>query len=364
MFTCITWNIEGYSRSKFTLFDLIRKYDPDFLFLSEPMLYQCDTHQEIIKMFPEYKHALASDDVFDNELPFLRRKANGGVLVIWKKDLDRFITPLSCPSSSIQPFIFAPPGLCKSLHVGIYLPTSGKDSQFIDQITNLDHCLAMMRIEHPDMPFFIRGDANVNPNNHKRASVFSAFVKKWNLQKTFIGHPTYHHFLGNGRSDSELDVLLHSSVNSERLVEIVCRLDFPAIASLHDVLISTFSLSAVKVAGQDLSLPKAPRVHNNRVKIRWSKEGINSYKNLLSNSLTKLRESWLDPSSPNSMSILLRSTNDLMNECAKSTNKFTDLSCCPKPRTQHRRKFIVWAEKSLFRTHKMLQMSTLMTLSI
>ena len=57
---------------------------------------------------------------------------------------------------------------------------------------------------------FIRGDANVNSKNTGRTELFQNLCKSFNLKFTDICHPTYHHFTGDGMSDSELDVLLHS----------------------------------------------------------------------------------------------------------------------------------------------------------
>ena len=89
--------------------------------------------------------------------------------------MDRFITPLSCPSSSIQPFIFAPPGLCKSLHVGIYLPTSGKEAQFLRDLASLKVTLDDFLATYPDGAIFIRGDANASTKNTNRFKLLEGF---------------------------------------------------------------------------------------------------------------------------------------------------------------------------------------------
>ena len=97
VYKCLTWNVEGFCRSKFPLKDLTDSMDPDFLFLSEPMLYQCDILHETSLFSPNYRSALSSDDIFDSELPFLRRRAKGGVMILWKKELDQFVTLLPSP---------------------------------------------------------------------------------------------------------------------------------------------------------------------------------------------------------------------------------------------------------------------------
>ena len=62
-----------------------------------------------------------------------------------------------------------------------------------------------------------------------------------------IDHCTYHHFQGNGDSDSHLDKLLYSSDSTlpEKVLKIICKLDNPLIESHHDIIISSFGLPYV-----------------------------------------------------------------------------------------------------------------------
>ena len=67
-------------------------------------------------------------------------------------------------------------------------------------------------------PVSVRGDANSSSKN----ALLKDFLPKQNLQRVHIGHPTYHHFLGGGQFDSDLDILLHSEMQKckhERLLQ-------------------------------------------------------------------------------------------------------------------------------------------------
>ena len=55
---------------------------------------------------------------------------------------------------------------------------------------------------------------------------------------------TYHHFVGNGASDSCLDKLVFSSTlkHPESVLEICCKLSNPLVFSSHDLIVSKFAV--------------------------------------------------------------------------------------------------------------------------
>ena len=57
---------------------------------------------------------------------------------------------------------------------------------------------------------FIRGDGNANPKNVTRHSLLNRFVSDYSLKQTIIRHKTYHHFVGQGKFDSNIDIILYS----------------------------------------------------------------------------------------------------------------------------------------------------------
>ena len=83
----ISWNIEGFSRGKHALKQFLNLHRPDFVFLSEPLLYQCDLPLEMKLFEGEYILILNSEDQFDLDLPFLKRRARGGTMAMIKTEL-------------------------------------------------------------------------------------------------------------------------------------------------------------------------------------------------------------------------------------------------------------------------------------
>ena len=137
----MTWNIEGVKSNIFVLKDVLLTKNPDFVFLSEPQVYQADIQQHMQYLSGCYSFHLNSEDLFDPELPFVKSRAHGGTLVLWRSELDPFVTVYNTATCSFQPIILKLPDCQVSVHFSIYLPTSGKDSDFISELANLRNCL-------------------------------------------------------------------------------------------------------------------------------------------------------------------------------------------------------------------------------
>ena len=237
----------------------------------------------------------------------------------------------------------------------IYLPTAGKEVEFIEVMAKLDNCIQDMTAKHPEAQIFIRGDANVNRKDRARTSLLHKLCHDWDLEIVDIPHPTYHHFTGDGASDSHLDVLFHSTAASEQLTGIFCKLEDPLITSHHDILLSSFHLPQVHAQPVHQGNPLAPSIPNAKVKIQWSESGIDQYKDSIDQNLAQMRTTWLNHSSPACFSVLIKSTNSFLDLCAKSTNKYIDLGkkctqkSCSKPHA------IAISKKRILRCFKALK---------
>ena len=335
-FTILTWNIEGLSRNYQNLRLFSEQYSPKLIFLSEPMCHQSDLPPLLLPFRGTYECHLNSEDLQVQELSLSKSKAHGGTMVLWHSSISSSITVIPSESPSFQSVLMKIPGTVPSVHTALYLPTSGKEDQFMSSLVDLGDHIEQIRLKYPDAPHFLRGDANCNQNNIARHGLFSHFCAQYQLQTLPLLHPTYHHFVGDGCFDSEIDVILSYSPHgnaSEHLEKIVCKLDSPFINSQHDVIISTCKLPKAPLIPPDKDLMKAPRIPNERIKILWDEEGIHEYERLVGNSLENIRKMWGDSTSRSSISILLSSTYSSLSFAARSTNKFVDLSTTrtPKP---------------------------------
>ena len=154
-----------------------------------------------------------------------------------------------------------------------------------------------------------------------------------------LSKPTYHHFLGAGKSDSYLDRILFSeSLQHPKSVSTIeCKLENPLVDSHHDILVSKFFLPNVSDEATDTKDNKgAPLIPNDRLKVLWTDDGIEDYQNLVAPELSRIQDLWLATPTRTSMSLLLESTNNILISCASSTNRTISLkntSLPSKPKT-------------------------------
>ena len=306
---------------------------PDLIFLSEPQAFQCDIALLTKPFLGKYSVLLNSEETSNPELALDSPKAHGGTLVMWKTELDPYVLPLPTTSPAFLPILLQIPGYSPSIHIALYLPTSGRDPDFVSSLSLLDSFIDEIALTH-DCPIFIRGDANCNPRNLQRSALLKHFCSKHKFLSIDFGHPSHHHFTGSGLHDTQLDVVLHqtSSTPSEVLSNIICKLGNPLVDSAHDIIISVCTLPAHTPIPQDISENiTAPKIVNNRVKVKWSDDNVPLYQELIGENLARLRQTWSDPS-PAAVSLLLQSTNDVLNTAAAASNKTVQLGRTFRPK--------------------------------
>ena len=268
-------------------------------------------------MRPGYKMFLNSDDFYDPELPLLQTRAHGGTLTLWKDELDSYITVLNTKTSRVTAIVLDIPYCQTTVHINIYLPTAGKDSEYMEALATLQATLDEASEIHPNCLVYIKGDANAcfSPRDkNKRDHFFQQFCLDNCLDPLFLNnHPTYHHFMGSGESDSSIDVLLSSTVSpdgtpsgaTESLLKILCCKEYDWLNSHHDAIISEITLNYSEPATESV-IDNVPTVVNDRHRIVWDDNSLHLYQELIQPVLLDLQDAWLDSSSPSSISILLQ----------------------------------------------------------
>ena len=246
-------------------------------------------------------------------------------MALWPSHLDPFVSPLETTSPSVLPILLSIPGLQPSVHIGLYLPTSGHEDDYYIALSALTSIMEDVHSHYKDYPVFIRGDANTNPNHRTRPRLLADTLSRFGLITLDLGHKTYHHFTGGGSRDSQLDILAFYPSCSEILNQIICSVDDPRILSIHDVAISKLSLKSAP-SPPVTSHPKAPRVPLVRYKVIWDDQGLESYKTILAESLPPLISSVGSPPSPSTMSELLQKTHQVLKSAASASFKIIDLS--------------------------------------
>ena len=209
----MTWNVEGLKNHSHSLCHFIDQISPSLVFISEPQIFQCDIPLIMMHSVPHYHYNLNSENLYETSLPLDKCKAKGGTLLLWPPSLDPHITILPTNTPALLPCMLKLPGLVTSYHIGIYFPTAGRDDQFISTLASLNILLEDIFEKHDaECPVFIRGDANASSKNVARSQMLTHFLAQHNLLRLNITHKTYHHFVGNGAFDSDLDVVLFSNM--------------------------------------------------------------------------------------------------------------------------------------------------------
>ena len=177
---------------------------------------------------------------------------------------------------------------------------------------------------YPEALLYLRGDFNTNKNNHIRCTQLASFIKTLNVISINIPHNTYHHFVGQGRFDSKIDLILHSKEVSkhEQVTQIWCRLKEPEISSHHDLIISKCYLSKCEwITPPHEGLEVAPRTKVERVKVRWSEDGVLKYHSMVERNAGSIAKLWYCPASASLTRVYLQVSNLLFNMAAARTNK-------------------------------------------
>ena len=142
---------------------------------------------------------------------------------------------------------------------------------------------------NPNYILYIRGDANVNKNNNVRNTIFKNFMSSMKILSIPIDHKTYHHFMGGGLFDSNIDVILQTKnrFSTERIQRIFCKQEYPIIESHHDLILSFILLPELPVQ-PPAARPQAPAIQNKRTKVVWGDEElIRNYQNILSDKISE-----------------------------------------------------------------------------
>ena len=197
----ISWNIENFKKNLFSLKNFTDLHRPDLIFISEPQIFQSDLQNCMTYFYGDYSSSLNSEDFHNPDLALSKTKAKGGTLVMWKNYLSPFITIIPVDTPAFLPVLLTIPHFLPSIHIALYLPTAGKETQYVHELSELKVCVEALQQRFPNSPVFIRGDANSSKTNNSRNLLFTAFCQEYNLNRVPIGHNTYHHFLGQGKSD-------------------------------------------------------------------------------------------------------------------------------------------------------------------
>ena len=63
-------------------------------------------------------------------------------MLLWKRCHDPYVVTYPVSTPAFLPIIFHPPGSPLTIHISIYLPTLGLESQFVEELSQLSMVIA------------------------------------------------------------------------------------------------------------------------------------------------------------------------------------------------------------------------------
>ena len=101
--------------------------------------------------------------------------------------------------------------------------------------------------------------------------------------------------------------------------------------------------------------PAAPEVPNNRHRICWSDEGVQTYQSLVLSPLSSLIESWSSSPSRNNVSLLLESATAVLTSAAQCSDKSFPLNMKTPPRSKMTPRDILLSKRKVLKAWKELK---------
>ena len=190
----------------------------------------------------------------------------------------------------------------------VYLPTSGQDDEFIEELAILKHDIA----EHTNRNtvIIIGADTNTSTKSTKRRQeAFKHFMDEFKLESIVEGdEPTFHH--NNGVSESKIDHLLTNNRDLVFFSRHLCKIDDPSNLSSHDALVGKIRMNAnhetIETDYSDTYEAFEPR------KIMW--KDSQEYKIMTSNILNQLLSTY---DQPEHLPVLAEMSSKMIAICAK-----------------------------------------------
>ena len=197
-----------------------------------------------------------------------------GTAIGWPADIDPFVTKLPVVSERFCGIAYSQNGV-RILSYTAYFPTSGQDDKFMEVLALLSADINQHLTDNSAV--FIGADTNQSQKSTKRRTeAVEQFKTEFSFRSILLsGEPTFHH--NNQTSVSQIDTIL-SFIPETLGIELnfsehLCKLDFSANLSAHDVIIGKMKIppNLEKSEEKDYSATYQPFIVN---KPKWEESGV------------------------------------------------------------------------------------------
>ncbi|VDI61424.1 Hypothetical predicted protein [Mytilus galloprovincialis] len=197
----------------------------------------------------------------------------GGTAILWKKELDTLITPLTIGNERIQGIeISGEPNL---IILSVYLPCKGTSDhidEFQDCIALLNEIVCTYKLTHQ---IIIGGDLNediINGPSSQRKASFTEFMEDHSLETKFTGSTFIH---SNGHDTTAIDYFLYQNSYKHSVLEIK-KLDIGANVSDHYPIKMVLQHRRYLIQQKSLNDFLKPKINWDRIDKEKYENNINS----------------------------------------------------------------------------------------
>ena len=274
----------------------MQKFKPIILFLQEHWLSFHDT--DLFKRkFKDYEFISTASDMFDNpeDILLISGCAWHGTALGWSSDIDKYVTRLPIVSDRFCG-ITLQNGNTRILCYSLYLPTSGKDEEFLEVLMKLSSDIVNHRTSNQSI--LIGADTNQSSKSSKRRSdAMSDFIRDFNLKSILqSSEPTFHH--NNQTSSSQIDHILYDITEESNIdidfLEHICKLQNADNLSAHDVLLGNLKL---KITADNVSSVDYSHTYENFSvkKPKWDVDKLETYQSQVNRVLVEMFDTYDEP---------------------------------------------------------------------
>ena len=321
-FNIVSFNCKNMETSKYAIQKLVKT--TDVILLQEHWYFDCQLNK-LNAVSEDMIGTGKATDTGNPILPVQMPRGYGGTAILWQKEIDHLISPITDGGNRIQCVELQ--GKRPILIISVYMPCRGlKDNieDFEDCLLQLQEIVTKYSNTHS---IILGGDFNEdlsNPDNPRRKRSLEQFLSDNKLSTQSTGK-TY--TAPNGAEVSTIDYIFYDQNVTDKVLKIETLTDEHANVSDHYPLCCTFEGMVERHVTVKPEVAIAPSM-----RVRWDKLNKEEYQQAVSSGISQLRR---DISSPNILDLQITKVNEVVVKAARSQG--------PKQqRRQRKAKLVTW----------------------
>ncbi|MES9880811.1 MAG: reverse transcriptase family protein [Sedimenticola sp.] len=281
MLSIVTYNCKNIDTSKIAIEELRTEYSSDIILIQEHWCFDCKL-QKLNEINSHYNSVGKAVDTGDPILPAQMPRGYGGTAILWRKEIDHVVNPISDGGNRIQCIEIN--GQDPLLVVSAYMPCRGLNDNVEDFVDCLDQLQEIVNKYSNTHSIVIGGDFNEdmkNRRNSKRAKELTQFMNELGLE-TVLTEPTY--INPGGADTSIIDYIMYHKNISSKIISI------EILESLNGNVSDHYPVYCkLKLNGKLTQISTNNNIERNS-KIKWDRLDSDVYCAELNKSLPKLKD--------------------------------------------------------------------------